>query len=56
MTSLSFPPFKRYTGDDLPHTALCAAYGIAQYTATAVVRSFTNRDARAQLGKPPSVF
>jgi HEPN domain-containing protein len=53
----AFPAIhERYTGNDLPHTTLWAAYGIAQYSATSVVRSFTNRDNRAQLRKPPDTL
>ena len=46
---------ERYTGEDLPHTALWAAYSLAQYSATAVVRSFTDRDIRAQFCMPQNV-
>lgn len=47
---------ERYTGEDLPHTALWAAYGIAQYSAASVVRSFTDRDTRAQLRQSPNAL
>jgi hypothetical protein len=39
----------RYTGPDLPEPTLWKAYGLAQYTAAAVIRSFTDRDTRPQI-------
>jgi hypothetical protein len=44
---------ERYTGGDLPRGALWAAYGVAQYSAASVIRSFTTRDTRAQFLNPP---
>lgn len=50
-----FPEIQeRYTGGSLPPTALWAAYYIAQYSAASVIRSFTDRDTRAQLHAPSS--
>ena len=46
----------RYTGKELPSTTLWQAYGIAQYVAASVVRTFTDRDSRAQLRRPPNVL
>ncbi len=47
---------ERYTGGDLPHAVLWSTYVIAQYSATSVVRSFTDRDTRAQLRHIPNVL
>jgi HEPN domain-containing protein len=40
---------ERYTGDNIPNPRLWEAYCIAQYTAAAFVRGFTDRDTRSQL-------
>lgn len=47
---------ERYTGEDLPHSVLWSTYGIAQYSAASIVRSFTDRDTRAQLRQTPNAL
>lgn len=47
---------ERYTGDEISHVVLWRAYGVAQYSAASVIRSFTDRDTRAQLQQPKNAL